>query len=133
MSENNHRGATDQAADAGQHLRDAAGQIGDAYKGAYEQAILGIAGLKDGTAGSAAWLGNAGAPIGADELAQAGKQIGRAYIDAHERAALIAIDLRERLAAATNADWIKSMASTQAALERDAVNTCFSLARGLLT
>jgi hypothetical protein len=79
------------------------------------------------------WLKNAGAAMKANEVAQAGKQIGRAYIDAHERAALIAIELRECLAAATNADWVKSMATTQAALERDAANSYFSLARGLLS
>jgi hypothetical protein len=118
MSENNNRGAAGGAA----------GKISDAYVDAYEQAILGIATPDWGDH----WLTNAGAAITADELAQAGKQIGRAYIDAHERAVLITIELRERLYAATNTDWVKSMASAQAAIERDAVNACFSLARGLL-
>jgi adenylosuccinate synthase len=79
------------------------------------------------------WLENARAAMKAEEVGQAGKQIGRAYVDAHERAAIIAIELRERLAGATNANWIKSMARTQAALERDAANSYFSMARGLLS
>jgi hypothetical protein len=118
MSDNNHRGAP---------VSDIAGKISDAYVDAYEQTIVGIATPVD-------WGKlDPGTAIKADELARAGKEIGRAYIDAHERAALIAIELRERLYAATNTDWIKSMASAQAAVERDAVNTWFSLARGLLS
>jgi hypothetical protein len=149
MSENNNRGVTgsdsavDHAVQAGKRLRDAAGMVGDAYAGAYQQTILGIADLKDRAAGSTPvdWgklvlddhrRKNASAAIKADEVAQAGKQIGLAYIDAHERAALVTIELRERLAAATNTDWIKSMARTQAELERDALKAFFSLARGLL-
>jgi hypothetical protein len=126
----------DHAVEAGKRLRDAAGKVGGAYADACEQTILGIADFTDRAAGSTPmdyWRNNGGAAIQADDVAQSGKQIGRAYLDAHERATLITIDLRERLAAATNADWVKSMARTQAALERDAVNTCFSLARGLLS
>jgi hypothetical protein len=142
MSENNHRGVTandsavDHAVEAGKRLRDAAGKVGGAYADACQQTILSIADFTDRAGGSTPgdyWPKNPGAMVDADEVAQAAKQIGRAYIDAHERAALITIELRERLAAATNTDWVKSMATTQAALERDAVNTCFSLARGLLT
>jgi hypothetical protein len=142
MSENNNRGVTardsavDHAVEAGKRLRDAAGKVGGAYADACEQTILGIADFTDRAAGSTAvdyWGTNAGAAIKADEVAQACRQIGLAYLDAHERAALITIDLRERLAAATDTDWVMSMARTQAGLERDAVNTCFSLARGLLT
>jgi hypothetical protein len=150
MSENNNRrvaasdSAVDHAVEAGKRLRDAAGKVGGAYADACEQTILSISDFTDRAAGSTPvdwgkllpggdWRENAGAAIDADEVAQAGKQIGRAYLDAHERAALIAIEWRERLAAATNTDWVKSMASTQAALEREAVNTCFSIARGFLT
>jgi hypothetical protein len=79
------------------------------------------------------WRKNAGAAIKPGEVTQAGKQIGRACIDALERATLVAIDLRESLADATNTDWIKSMATTQAGLERDAANMCFAQARRLLT
>jgi hypothetical protein len=146
MSENNNRrvaasdSAVDHAVEAGKRLRDAAGKVGGAYADACEQTIMSISDFTDRAAASTPvdWGkllpgGSAGAAIDADEVAQAGKQIGRAYLDAHERAALIAIEWRERLAAATNTDWVKSMASTQAALEREAVNTCFSMARGLLT
>jgi hypothetical protein len=78
------------------------------------------------------WRPNAGAAINAD-VAQAGKQIGRAYIDALERATFLTIDLHERFADATNTDWVKSMARMRAAFERDAATACFSQARGLLT
>jgi hypothetical protein len=102
-----------------------------------DRAILSIAEIKDRAAGSipvdrGALVTSGGAAVKADEVAQAGKQIGLAYIDAHERAAIITIELRERFAAATNTAWVKSMARTRAALERDAANACFSLARGLL-
>jgi hypothetical protein len=73
-----------------------------------------------------------GAAMNATEVTDAAKQIGRAYLDAHERAALITIELRERFAAATGADWLMAMAGTQAELERDATNMCFSVARELL-
>jgi hypothetical protein len=147
MSQNNHRAQTasdiavGQAMEARKRLREAAGRISGAYSDACEQTILGIADLKDKTAGSAPveWgklvfgpLPTGNATIAANEVAQAGKQIGRAYLDAHERAALIAIELRERFAAATNNEWVKSMAGAQAGLERDVVSTCVSLARGLL-
>jgi hypothetical protein len=150
MSENSNRGVTasdsavDRAVQAGKRLRDAAGKAGDAYADACQQTILGISDLKDRAAGSTPvdwgklvpgddWLMSASDAMIADELAEAGKQIGRAYIDAHERVALITIELHERFAAATSTDWLKSMTSTQAALEREAATMCFSLARGLLT
>jgi hypothetical protein len=138
MSENNHRGVTpgdsavDHAVEAGKRLRDAARKVGGAYSDGYQQTILGIADFPGKNQPGDRWRTNAGAAVNADEVAQAGKQIGRAFIDAHERAALITIELHERLAAAANTDWVKSLAETQAALEREAANAYFSLARGLL-
>jgi hypothetical protein len=140
-SENNNRGVTardsavDHAVEAGKRLRDAADKVGGAYADACERTMLGIADFTDRAAGSSPvdyWRTNAGAAIDADDLAQAGKQIGRTYLDAHERAALITIELRERLAAATSTDWVKSLAQTQAAFEREAASAYFSLVRGLL-
>jgi hypothetical protein len=128
--------AVDHAVEAGKRLRDAAGKVGGAYADACEQTILGIADFTDRASGSTPvdyWHKNAGAAIEADEVAQAGKQIGRAYLDAHERAALVTIELRERFAAATSADWVKALAKTQAAFEREAASAYFSLVRGLLT
>ena len=125
----------DHAVEAGKRLRDAADKVGGAYADACEQTMLGIADFTDRGAGSSPmdyWRTNAGAAIDADELAQAGKQIGRTYLDAHERAALITIELRERLAAATSTDWVKSLAQTQAAFEREAASAYFSVVRGLL-
>jgi hypothetical protein len=130
MSENNTRGVTasdsavDLAVQAGKRLREAAGKAAAAGPTPVDWSKL-LPGDD--------WGANAGAAMIADEVAEAGKQIGRAYVDAHERAVLIAIEMRERFAAATNTDWVKSIASTQAALEREAANTCFSLARDLLS
>lgn len=141
MSENNHRGVTandsavDHAVEAGKRLRDAAGDFKDRGAGStpVDWGKLMVESLLTGNnQPGGQWAKNPAAAIQADELAEACMQIGHAYIDAQERATLITIELRERLAAATDTDWIKSMASTQAALERDAANAFFSLARGFL-
>ena len=137
MSENNggvtaSDSAVDHAVEAGKRLRDAAGKAAGSTPMDWGKLVLGP--MLTGKSGPGDhWGKNAAAGIGADELVEAGKQIGRAYIDANERAVLFTIELRERLAAAANADWVTSMAKTQAELERDAATACFSLARELLT
>jgi hypothetical protein len=108
--------AVDHAVEAARRLRNKAGRAGGAYADGRRQTVQSIA---DGTL--------------RPTPTEAGKEIGRAYVDAHERATLVAIELREHLAAATTTSWIKSLARTQAAIEREAATACFSLARGLLT
>jgi len=136
-------GPVDRAVEASRRLEDAASKVGDAYADAYQETktILGVGNLRGNAAGSnpAAWsrmlfepLLAAKSPLG-ETWPQAGKQIGRAYIEVLERSTLATIEMRERIAATSNADWIRSMARTRSGLQRDAANSFFSVARGLLS
>jgi hypothetical protein len=148
MPENNGERRTagndpvDRAVEASKRLEDAASKVGDAYADAYQETsktIAGAANLRGTGAGATpeAWSrlmfdSLAGKnPLG-DKWPQASKQLGRAYIEVLERSTIATIEMRERLAAASNADWIRSMAQTRSRLERDAASSFFSAARGFL-
>jgi hypothetical protein len=86
-------------------------------------------GLAGGSPLGEQWLKALGQPVNAGELAEPGKRVCLAYVDAYERTALKTIDLRERVAAVTNVDWMRSLASTSAGLARDVTKAYTSLAR----
>jgi hypothetical protein len=73
-----------------------------------------------------------GAPLSADAWIGSAKQAYGEYIDSCEQALLAAIDLRERMGEATNVDWIRSVASTRAGVERDVAKAYVASARRLL-
>jgi hypothetical protein len=67
-----------------------------------------------------------------DEWVAAGKRAWLEYIDSHEQAVLAAIDLRERMGEASNVEWIRSMTSTCADIERDVAKAYLTSARQFL-
>jgi hypothetical protein len=77
------------------------------------------------------WQNSLGA-LDADELVAAGKRVCLECVDSYEQAMLAAIDLRERIAEATNIDWMRSMASTRAGVERDVTRAYVATVRGFL-
>jgi hypothetical protein len=78
------------------------------------------------------WQQALGGAVSADDLVAAGKRVCLECVDAYEQAALTAIDLHERVAEATNLDWMRSIASTHAGLGRDVTEAYVSSVRQLL-
>jgi hypothetical protein len=78
------------------------------------------------------WQNALGGAMNADELVAAGKRLCLEYVDSCEQAMLAAVDLRERIAEATNVDWMRSMAATHAGVERDVTKAYLSTVRGFL-
>ena len=73
-----------------------------------------------------------GGSLSADAWIGSAKRAYAEYIDSCEQALLAAIDLRERMGEATNVDWIRSVASTRAGVERDVAKAYVASARRLL-
>jgi hypothetical protein len=54
------------------------------------------------------------------------------WVDSYEQAALAAIDLNERVAEATNLEWMQQMALTTAGVRRDVTKAYVASLRGFL-
>jgi hypothetical protein len=145
--------AVARAMEANKRLLEAATKAGSACLEACQETILGMPGIQDKAAGAAPmkwsklvsqsgfpgtnplseqWQKAVGGAMNADELVAAGKRVCLECVDSYEQAALTAIDLRERIADATNSDWMRSMASTRAGVARDVTKAYASSVRGLL-
>jgi hypothetical protein len=139
--------------DAANKARDACFEAAQESVDACQETVLGIPGIQEriaagapvdwselvresGFAGdnpvSEQWQQALGGSMNADELIAAGKRLCVEYVDSYEQAMLAAIDLRERIAEATNVDWMRSMASTCAEVERDVTKAYVSTVRGVL-
>jgi hypothetical protein len=146
--------AVARAIQASKRLLDAAADARNACFEACQETVLGIPGLQEKVAAAAPvdwsklvlqsgyrgnnplneqWQKALGGAVNADELVAAGKRVCLECVDSYEQAALTAIDLRERIAEATKLDWMRSMASAHAGLERDVTKAYVSSVRGFLT
>lgn len=144
--------AVARAVEANRRLLDAATKAGSAVLEACQETVLSIPRVQAQVGGAAPmdqfmfesvfpgnnnplseqWQRALGGALDADELVEAGKRVCLDWVDSYEQAALAAIDLRERVAEATNLDWMRSMASTRAEVERDITKAYVSSLRGLL-
>ncbi len=62
----------------------------------------------------------------------AGRKAGGAYLDAYERALKSIVDYQERLAGASQVDWIRNVIEAQAEFTREVGNMYASAAREFL-
>jgi hypothetical protein len=149
--------AVARAVEASRHLRDAATEATTAAFEVAQETVLGMPGVQEvqekvaaaapvdwsklmpqaGVPGntnplSEQWQNAVGGAFDADELVAAGKRVCLECVDSYEQAALSVIDLQERIADATNVDWMRSMASTRAGAQRDATKAYVSWVRGVL-
>jgi hypothetical protein len=138
--------------EANRRLLDAATKAGSAVFEACQETVLGMPGVptklvavapdrskampQPGYSGNGAisetWQRALGGAIDPDELLAAGKQVCLDWVDSYEQAALAAIDLRERVAEATNLEWMQQMASTTAGVGRDITKAYVASLRGFL-
>lgn len=150
MSENGTRTTTRDAVaramEASKDLLDAAARARHACLEACQETVLGLPGVQE--AGPVDWslfapqtgfggggFGGGGFPgggIDADELIAASKRVCLECVDSYEQAVLRTIELRERIVETTNRDWLRSLASTGFAVERDVTKAYVSTVRGLL-
>jgi hypothetical protein len=145
--------AVARAVEANKKLLDAATKAGNAVFEACQDAVLGMPGVPTTIAAAAPadwskfmsqpgfpgngqaseeWQRALGGALNPDELVAAGKRVCLDLVDTYEQAALAAIDLRERVAEATNLEWMQSMASTTAGVRRDITKAYVSSLRGFL-
>jgi hypothetical protein len=148
--------AVARAVEANRRLLDAATKAGNAVFEACQETVLGMPGVptklaavgpadrskampQHGSSGNGAisewqseWQRALGGAIDADELVAAGKRVCLDWVDSYEQAALAAIDMRERVAEATNLEWMQQMASTHAGLRREVTKAYVSSLRGFL-
>jgi hypothetical protein len=145
--------AVARAMEASRRLLDAAAKARDACLEACQETVLSIPGIQETVVAAAPvdwsafapepgfpghnllgeqWQRALGGAIDADELVAVGKRLCLECVDAYEQAVLTAIDLSERLTEATNLDWLRSMASTPLAIERDLTKAYTSTLRGFL-
>ena len=66
-----------------------------------------------------------------DQAAATGKRAGAAYLDACEKVVLSTLDAYERSAAATNVEWVSTVAAAQTGLTRELTKACVATAREL--
>jgi hypothetical protein len=156
MSENGTQTTTQDAVaramEASRRLLDAAAKARNACLEACQESVLGIPGVQETVAAAPVdwtmlapepgfpgdnllgerWRNALGGVIDADELVATGKRVCLECVDSYEQAVLTAIDLSERVAEATNLDWLRSLASTRFAVERDVTKAYASTVRGLL-
>jgi hypothetical protein len=67
-----------------------------------------------------------------EKVVETSKKLTGTAIDAYEKAALGVADLHEKVAGASNVEWVTSVASTQAGLTRDLTKAYTSAARELI-
>lgn len=145
--------AVARAVEANRRLLEAATKAGSAVFEACQETVLGMPGVptklvavdptarshampQPGYSGNGAisdtWQRALGGALDPEELVAAGKQVCLDWVDSYEQAALAAIDLRERVAEATNLDWMQQMASTTAGVRRDITKAYVASLRGFL-
>jgi hypothetical protein len=145
--------AVARAVEANRRLLDAATKAGSAVFEACQETVLGMPGVPTNIAAAApsdrskfmaqpgfpgndqlseTWQRALGGAFDPDELVAAGKRVCLDWVDSYEQAALAAIDLRERVAEATNLEWMQQMASTSAGVRRDITKAYVSSLRGFL-
>jgi hypothetical protein len=145
--------AVGRAMEASKRLLDAAAKARNACLEACQETVLGLPGVQETVAAvtpadwsafapqpgfpgnnvlGEQWQRALGGAIDADELVAAGKRVCLECVDSYEQAVLTAIDLREHIAEATNLDWLRSMASTHFAVERDVTKAYATSVRGFL-
>jgi hypothetical protein len=67
-----------------------------------------------------------------EKALETGKKLSGTYIDSYEKAALGVAEFQEKVAAATNIEWVATAASAQAGLTRELTNAYTSVARELV-
>jgi ferredoxin len=146
------RTATDRAVQAGERLLEASSKVSNAYADAYQDAVMSMADFRgkfsDGA--PADWFAQfsgpmATPPIGKplrqaaqsavranEQLVEASRKLGLAYVEACEQAMLCAVELRAQVCTASENELVQSMGSTGADVARDVMRACGDAARQML-
>jgi hypothetical protein len=67
-----------------------------------------------------------------DQVVEAARKIGHAYLDGYEKAVDRAIELELKVAASTQQEWLKGLIETQAEFARELTSSYTSTARSFL-
>ena len=67
-----------------------------------------------------------------EKALETGKKLTGTYIDSYEKAALSLTEFQEKVAGASNVEWLATVASAQASLTRELMKAQTSAARELL-
>jgi hypothetical protein len=67
-----------------------------------------------------------------EKALETGKKLTGSYIDSYEKAALSLADFQEKVAGASNVEWVTTVVSAQAGLTRELAKAQTSAARELL-
>jgi hypothetical protein len=140
--------ATDCAVDAGERLLDMSNQMGNAYADAYQEAVINMADFRDklNDAGGIDWRklmpyaeeATLGTPLSDaagsatrvnEQIVNASKQLGLAYVDAYEQAMLASVALHEQATVGTDNELLRSIGS----VAREVTKAYVDAARQLLT
>jgi ferredoxin len=149
-----NRTVTDRAVQAGERLLEASSRVSNAYADAYQEAVMNIADFRDklADAGPVDWakFSQRSGPLGTppigkplrqaarsavranEELLEASKKLGLAYVEACEQAMLCAVELRAQACTASGIEMVQSMGETRAEVERDVARACGDAARQML-